>query len=129
MGIAINEISGHIVDAAVRVHSHLGPGCLESTCETCLAFELRRRGLKVETQIELPLVYCGVQLAVGFRIDMLVQDRVIVELKTLPNTIQVHEAQLLSYLKLSGHKLGLLINFHVVHLRDGIKRMVNGLED
>ena len=125
----INDVSADIIDSALKVHTDLGPGCLESTYEACLAFELRRRGLSVETQVCLPLCYHAVQLDVGYRIDMLVENIVIVENKTVTNVLPIHEAQLLSYLKLSGHKVGLLINFHVVHLRDGIKRMVNGLEE
>ena len=125
----INAVTGEIIDSALKVHTDLGPGCLESTYEACLAFELRRRGLLLETQVCLPLTYHGVHLDVGYRIDMLVESKVVVENKTVTNTLPIHEAQLLSYLKLSGHKVGLLINFHVVHLRDGIKRMVNGLEE
>jgi len=122
-----NEISGQIVDAAMKVHTALGPGLLESAYEGCLAYELRKRGLKVAVQVGLPVVYEGVNIDVGYRIDLLVEDVVIVELKSLDKLAPIHEAQLLTYLKLSGKRLGLLMNFNVVHLKDGIKRMVNNL--
>ncbi len=123
----INDISGQVVDAAMRVHSALGPGLMESAYEGCLVHELRKRGLKVAAQVELPVVYEGVFIDVGYRIDLLVEDAVIVELKAVDKLAPIHEAQLLTYLKLSGKKLGLLINFNVLHLKDGIKRMVNNL--
>jgi len=121
----LNSISGEIVDAAIKVHTALGPGLLESTYTACLAHELRLRSLDVRLQLPLPIQYKGVLIRVGYRIDMLVQSSVVVELKVVRTLHPVHEAQLLSYLKLSGCKLGLLINFNVAHLRDGIKRMVN----
>ncbi|MCS6883597.1 MAG: GxxExxY protein [Oscillochloridaceae bacterium] len=123
----LNHISGQIVDAAMKVHTALGPGLLESAYEACLAHELRKRGLKVLTQVALPVVYDGIELDAGYRLDLLVADAIIVELKAVEKVLPVHEAQLLSYLKLSGCKIGLLINFHVPKLKDGIKRMVNGL--
>ncbi len=123
----INRISGQIVDAAMRVHSLLGPGLLESAYEACVVHELRRRGYNVLTQVALPVVYDGVKIDTGYRVDLLVEDEVIVELKAVDKLTPLHEAQLLSYLKLSGHKVGLLINFHVLHLKDGIRRMVNNL--
>jgi GxxExxY protein len=123
----LNEISGQVVDAAMRVHSALGPGLLESAYEACLVHELRKHGLHVEQQCVLPVTYDGVRIDVGYRLDVLVESQVIVELKAVENIAPIHEAQLLSYLKLSGKKLGLLINFNVLHLKDGIKRMVNGL--
>jgi GxxExxY protein len=123
----INEVSGQIVDAAMKVHSALGPGLLESAYEACLAHELRKRGRKVLSQMVLPLVYDGVEIDAGYRIDLFVDDVVIVELKAVERLLPIHEAQLLSYLRLSGCKLGLLINFNVLHLRDGIKRLVNKL--
>jgi len=122
-----NEVSGQIVDAAMRVHTALGPGLLESAYEGCLTYELRKRGLKVAPQVGLPVVYEGVNIDVGYRIDLLVDDLVIVELKAVDKLAPIHEAQLLTYLKLSGKRLGLLINFNVLHLKDGIKRMVNNL--
>ena len=121
----INAISAEIVDAAMKVHSALGPGLLESAYLACLAHELRSRGLAVRLQVPLPILYEAVRIRVGYRVDMLVENVVIVELKVARNLHPIHEAQLLSYLKLAERKLGLLINFHVVHLRDGIKRMVN----
>jgi len=123
----INAVSGIVVDASMRVHSRLGPGLLESTYEACLAFELRRRGLQVLTQLALPVTYDELEIELGYRIDMLVEGCVIVELKALAKIHPVHRAQLLSYLRLSGRKVGLLINFNVPHLKDGITRVVNDL--
>ncbi len=125
----LNEISGAIIRCALKVHSALGPGLLESAYEACLAHELRRNGFDVQCQVGLPLTYEDVRLDVGYRIDLLVNKAVIVELKAVDGILPVHEAQLLSHLRLSGCKVGLLINFHVVHLKDGIKRMVNKFED
>jgi GxxExxY protein len=125
--MVINEISGQVVDAAMKVHSALGPGLLESVYEVCLAYELRERGLKVDQQLPLPVQYRGIRIEVGYRLDLLVNDAVLVELKAVAKLAPVHQAQLLSYLKLSGHKVGLLINFHVEHLTDGIQRLVNNL--
>ncbi len=121
-----NEISHAIITAAMRVHTALGPGLLESTYTCCLQHELRKAGLRAATQVPLPVVYDGVKLELGYRIDLLVNDLVIVELKSVDAVSPVHQAQLLSYLKLSGKSLGLLINFNVVHLKDGIQRFVNG---
>ena len=121
----LNEISGAIIDSAMKVHSALGVGLLESVYETCLAHELRKRGFQVETQVALPVFYDGIKLDAGYRIDLLVENAVIVELKAVEQVLPIHEAQLLSYLKLSGKKLGLLLNFNVVHFRNGIKRMMN----
>ena len=123
----LNEISGHVVDAAMKVHSALGPGLLESAYEACLKHELVKRGLQVEQQVNLPVIYDGVRIDVGYRLDLLVESEVIVELKAVEQLTRVHEAQLLSYLKLSGKKIGLLINFNVTRLKDGIRRMVNNL--
>ena len=121
----LREVSGAVVDAAMRVHSALGPGLLESAYAACLTHELRKRGLKVACEVPLPVVYDGVKLEAGYRIDMLVEDAVAVELKAVEALAPIHQAQLLSYLKLSGKRVGLLINFHVLHLKDGIKRMIN----
>ena len=121
----INVRSGQVVDAAMRVHSVLGPGLLEGTYEACLAYELRRRGLRVLVQHPLPVAYDGVQIELGYRADLLVDDVVIVELKAIAKLLPIHDAQLLSYLKLSERTVGLLINFHALHLKDGIKRMLN----
>jgi GxxExxY protein len=125
--MTINEVSGRVVDAAMKVHTALGPGLLESAYEGCLLHELRKQGLHVANQVGLPVVYDGVQIDVGYRIDLLVEDRVIVELKAVEALAPIHEAQLITYLKLSGQKVGLLINFNVLHLKDGIKRRVMGL--
>jgi GxxExxY protein len=125
--LEINEITGQIVDAAMKVHSALGPGLLESAYEACLLYELHKRGLKAINQVPLPVVYESVRLDVGYRIDLLVEDAVVVELKSVEEIQPIHKAQLLSYLKLSGKKVGLLINFNTVHLKDGVTRMVNKL--
>jgi GxxExxY protein len=125
--MTINDVTGQIVDAAMKVHTALGPGLLESTYEVCLAFELSKRGLRMQRQAELPVVYEGIRIEAGYRIDLLVEELVIVELKSVAEVIPLHEAQLLTYLKLSDRKVGLLINFNVAHLKDGIKRMVNKL--
>jgi GxxExxY protein len=118
--------SGHVVNAAMAVHSALGPGLLESAYEACLAYELRDRGVHVLQQIALPLTYRDARLDIGYRIDLLVGDTVVVEVKAVTKILPIHEAQLLSYLRLSGRRVGLLINFHVRHLRDGIRRQLNG---
>jgi GxxExxY protein len=123
--MTVDEISGSIVDAAIKVHSALGPGLLESAYETCLEHELRKRGHRVLTQVPLPVTYEGIRIELGYRMDVIVDDAVVVELKTVTRVIPVHQAQLLSYLRLSGKRVGLLINFHVLHLKDGISRMVN----
>ena len=115
------QVSRAIVTAAMKVHTKLGPGLLESTYEACLAYELRKTGIRCET-----VVYDGMKLDVGYRIDLLAQDLVIVELKSVEAISPIHQAQIISYLKLSNRSLGLLINFNVVHLKDGIKRFVNG---
>ena len=121
-----HEISHAVIKCAMKVHSSLGPGLLESTYEACLAHELRSAGFKIETQLALPVIYDGVELEIGYRIDMMVNDLVIVELKSVEEISRVHIAQVISYLKLSKRKLGLIINFNVLHLKDGIKRLVEG---
>ncbi len=124
---APNEISGQIINAAMKVHSALGSGLLDSAYECCMLYELHRRGLRAVAQIELPVLYESVRIDAGYRIDLLVEDLVIVEVKACASLLPVHEAQIISYLKLSDKRLGLLINFHVVHLKDGIRRFVNRL--
>ncbi len=119
-------VSRAVITAAMKVHTNLGPGLLESAYEACLAHELRKSGYECKVQVALPVVYEGVQLDVGCRIDLLVEDVVVVELKSVAEISPVHQAQILSYLKLSKRSLGLLINFNVLHLKDGIKRFVNG---
>ena len=121
----LNEISKKIIGAAIQVHRTLGPGLLESTYEACLKYELEKRGLKIQSQIGLPVIYDGIKIDLGYRLDILVEDAVIIELKAVTTITPLHEAQLLSYLKLSGKQLGLLINFNVTLLKDGIKRRIN----
>lgn len=122
-----NELSKVIVDAALTVHRELGPGLLESVYEHCLAFELRERGLTVVQQQALPAHYKGTALDLGFRVDLWVERKVVVEIKTVDALNDVHLAQVLTYLKLNDNKLGLLINFNVALLKHGIRRVVNGL--
>jgi GxxExxY protein len=122
----INRITGAVISAAMKVHSQLGPGLLESAYEACLAHELRRQSLEVAQQAALPVVYDGERIELGYRIDLIVEGLVVVEIKCVEAVNPVHEAQLLSYIRLSGRNVGLLINFHVAHLRDRIKRMVDG---
>lgn len=119
------QIAKTILDSAFRVHTALGAGMLESAYEACLAYEIRKAGLKVLTQVQLPILYDAINIDAGYRIDLFVEDEVIVELKAVERLLPVHHAQLLSYLKLSKKWLGLLVNFNVPHLRDGIKRIVN----
>jgi GxxExxY protein len=119
-----NIVTGHIIDAAMKVHSALGPGLLESAYEACLLHELHKRKLRALSQVKLPVHYDGVKIDVGYRIDLLVEDEIIVELKAVNSVNPVHAAQLFSYLRLSEKQLGLLINFNVCHLKDGIQRVV-----
>ncbi|RIW15221.1 GxxExxY protein [Algoriphagus lacus] len=122
-----NEISSQIIGAAIEVHKHLGPGLLESSYEACLVYELRNRGLDVKSQIPLPVIYKGIELETGYRIDILVENQVIIEIKSVDQLDGIHIAQLLTYLKLTNLKLGLLINFNSVRLIDGVKRIANNL--
>lgn len=119
------EISGQIIDAAIRVHSKLGPGLLESAYHLCLLHELRARGLRVRSQIPVPVDYDGIRIHTGYRMDLLVEECVLVELKAVARMLPLYRSQALSYLRLSGHRVGLLLNFHVLHMRDGITRIVN----
>jgi GxxExxY protein len=121
-----NDITQKIIGCAIEVHKALGPGLLESAYEECLFFELQAAGLKVEKQKPLPVIYKDIRLEAGYRVDLLVEDCVVIELKSVEMLNDVHIAQTLTYLKLSGCKLGLLINFNVVKLVDGIKRLKNG---
>jgi len=125
----LNRITETIIGAAMAVHRELAPGLLESAYEACVAYELAERGTAVEQQKALPVKYRGVKLDCGYRIDLLVEGKVIVELKAVERLEPIHEAQLLSYLKLSGCKVGLLINFNVKVLKSGIRRLVLGLEE
>lgn len=121
----LNSLTEKIIGAAISVHRALGPGLLESAYEECLCYELSQIGLKFNRQVPLPVSYKGVKLDCGYKMDLVVENEVIVELKTVERLIPVHEAQLLSYLKLHHKKIGLLINFHVPVLKSGLKRMVN----
>ena len=122
-----NDIGRLVIGAAIKVHSALGPGLLESAYQTCLAYEIDKVGLTVRSQVVIPLHYEELSVDNGYRLDLLVGDAVVVELKAVETVHPVHRGQLLSYLRLGGFKLGYLINFNVVRLRDGITRMVNGL--
>ena len=122
-----NEISNRVIGCAISIHSALGPGLLESAYAECLHFELLQAGLKVEKQKPLPLIYRDVKLDCGYRVDLLIENKVIVEVKSVDGLNDIHLAQILTYLKLSGCKLGLLINFNVLRLKEGIKRVVNNL--
>jgi GxxExxY protein len=122
----INHITGRIITAAMKVHTELGPGLLESAYHACLLHELRKQGLRVASQVGLPVVYDGEKIDLGYRIDLIVCDAVLVEIKCVEAINPIHQAQLLSYLRLSEMQVGLLINFHVLHLRDGIRRLVDG---
>ncbi len=126
-GQSLNELSYLVIRCALKVHTELGPGLLESAYEACLAHELRKNRLKVETQVALPVIYDGIKIDLGYRLDLVVEDQLVIELKAIENVLPVHKAQLLSYLRLSKRKLGLLIDFHVTHLREGISRVVNRL--
>jgi GxxExxY protein len=121
-----NEISSKIIGAAIEVHKQLGPGLLESTYETCLAYELKQMELDVKQQQALPVVYKEVKLDAGYRIDLLIENKVIIEIKSVEALADIHTAQLLTYLKLKDLKLGLLINFNSVRVVDGLKRILNG---
>ena len=125
----INQLSYQVIGAAMEVHRALGPGLLESAYEECLCKELELRGLPFERQRPLPVTYKGLHLDAGYRIDVLVENRIVLELKAVETLLPIHEAQLLTYLKLGGWQLGLLINFNVEVLKDGIRRRVVGLEE
>lgn len=122
----LNKITEGIIGAAIEVHRNLGPGLLESAYQAALAYELNQRGYKVEQQKPLPLLYKEIKLDAGYRLDFVVNDKVILEIKSSDKIIPIHDAQILSYLRLSGCKVGLLINFNVKLLKNGIKRFING---
>ena len=124
MGLVHEELTEQVIGGAIEVHRHLGPGLLESAYRTCLVHELRLRDLRLSTEVPIALEYKGVQLQVGYRLDILVEDAGVVELKAVRALERVHDAQLLSYLRLTGKPVGLLINFHVPVLRNGLKRLV-----
>jgi len=123
---AYNQLSGQIINACISVHRELGPGLLESVYEACLVKELQQRGLTVKSQIQLPVIYKGEVLDKHFTMDLVVQDAIVVELKAVETILPVHEVQLVTYLKLSGMKLGLLVNFNVPILKNGLRRRING---
>jgi GxxExxY protein len=127
--MGVNEITAAINAAAIHVHSELGPGLLESVYEAVLAYELVKRGLKVERQVPVLVLYDGREFGEGFRMDLLVENRVIVELKSVESVHPIHKKQLLTQLRLSGHKVGLPINFNEVLLKNGVTRIVNGLDE
>ena len=120
----LERLATVVVDAAIKVHSVLGPGLLESVYEACLAYELTNRGLKVASQVWLPIIYEGMKLDAGLRIDLLIEDQIVIELKSVETILPVHHAQLITYLKLSGHRLGFLMNFNARLLKDGLHRRV-----
>lgn len=125
MNEELDRLTNAIIGAAISVHRELGPGLLESAYEACLDFELTEKGFQVERQKPLSVVYRGVQLDCGYRLDLLIENRIILELKTVEKLLPIHDAQLLSYLKLAQKKVGLLINFHSLKVKDGVKRLVN----
>lgn len=125
----LNDLSRRVIGLAMKVHSVLGPGLLESVYEVCLEHELRKAGIEVIRQLPLPVYYDGIHVDAGFRIDLLVDQQLVLELKSVDRLLPVHEAQLITYLRLSDLTLGLLINFNVVHLRDGICRRVHNLQE
>ena len=126
----VDRVTAAIVDSAMKVHSALGPGLLESVYEKCLKHELTKRGFRIESQLWLPVVYDGIEIDEGgYKLDLLVENAVVVELKVVEKILDIHKAQLLSYLKLADRRVGLLINFNVVHLRDGIRRLVNNYQE
>lgn len=130
MGLSESEINlrtGAIIAAALNVHSFLGPGLLESAYKACLAHELRKRGFDVTVEFPIPLIFDGLRMDVVYKADLLIDSEIIVEAKCVEHLAPIHDAQILSYLKLSGLKVGLLVNFHELHLKDGIKRRVNNL--
>jgi len=123
----LEDIGRAVIGAALKIHSAVGPGLLESAYETCLLYELERQRLRTRSQVLVPIRYADLVVDNGYRIDILVEETVVVELKAVTAVLAVHRGQLLSYLKLGGFKLGFLLNFHVAQMRDGIVRMVNGL--
>jgi len=125
----IEEIARTIVHSAIKIHKALGPGLLESVYQKCLTYELEKSGLKVACEVMLPVKYEEVNIDIGFRIDMLVEDKIIVENKTVEKIVPIHEAQLLTYLKMAKLNLGFLLNWNVTLMKDGIKRMVNNLRE
>ncbi len=124
MTIEIENVASHIVDSAVKIHTALGPGLLESAYQRCMVHELKKRGLKVEEEKRIPIKYDGVAINAGYRVDLRVANCIIVENKTVDSIRPIHEAQLLTYLKLSGYSLGFILNWNVRRMKDGIRRMI-----
>ena len=118
------KMAGEVVDAAYKIHRTFGPGLLESAYEACMVFEVKKRGFKAESQVPVPLIYEGIKLDVGFRIDLLVEVKLIVELKAVEALLPIHEAQVITYLKVTQRRLGLLLNFNVPLIKDGIQRVI-----
>ena len=118
------ELSERVIGCAIEVHRHLGPGLLESAYEDCLAFELEQAGLAIRRQVELPVIYKGIRLAIGYRLEIVVDDRLVLEIKAVERVLPVHEAQLLTYLRMSGLRAGSVLNFNHVVLKEGIRRVV-----
>lgn len=125
----LDQITRRVIGAAIEVHKTVGPGLLESAYQVCLAFELREQGLKVEEQLPLPVIYKNVKLDCGYRIDLLVENEIVIEIKAIESLAPIHDAQLLSYLRLSRKRVGLLMNFYMRVLKDGLKRIVNEFPD
>jgi GxxExxY protein len=123
----LNRLSNETIGAAIEVHRHLGPGLLESAYESCLCWELRQRGFDVENQVPVPIRYKGIALDEGYRIDLLVERKLLLELKSIDKVLPIHTAQVLTYLKMTGLKMALILNFNVSLMRSGIKRIVNQL--
>jgi GxxExxY protein len=123
----VETIAREIVDSAIRIHTRLGPGMLEGAYEACIEYELNKRSLAVKKQVPMPLRYDDLTLDVGYRLDLIVEDAVVIELKTVQQLLPIHKAQLLTYLRSGNYRLGFLLNFNTVHMRDGIKRIVNQL--
>lgn len=121
----IEDVAKEIVDAAIKVHRTLGPGLFESTYQKCLAYELRKRGLRVDCEVVLPIVYDGVEIESGFRMDMLVENLIVVENKTVDRIAPIHSTQLLTHLRLGGYQLGFLLNWKVTLMKHGINRIIN----
>lgn len=128
-GERLNKLTQEIIGIAINVHRELGPGLLESAYEACMLYDLTQVGLQVERQKPLPVVYRGVKLDCGYRLDLLIENEVIVEIKSIEKLLPIHKAQLLSYLKLTGSRVGLLINFNVRVLKNGVQRIVNNFPD
>ena len=129
MSLGLNQISEAVIGGAIEVHRELGPGLLESSYEACLVYELSNRGLEIQTQVELPVIYKNQRIECGYRIDMLINGQIILEIKAVSQLEPIHQAQLLTYLRLTGCQLGLLINFNVRVLKDGIKRLVHNFQE